>query len=61
MSSRRCTVYIKIHVGATALRNQDRFHHACTLLLSKERTEESPGRAGYAMFKPDAADACDFP
>ncbi|GAB2699000.1 hypothetical protein GCM10011495_40240 [Hymenobacter frigidus] len=57
MSLRWCTVYIKIHVGATALRNQNRFHHACTLLLNKERAEESPGRAGYAMFEPDAADA----
>ena len=58
MSSRWCTVYIKIHVDATTLRNQNRFHHhACTLLLSKERAEESPGRAGYAMFEPDAADA----
>ena len=61
MSSRWCTVYVKIHVGATALRNQDRFHHACALLLSKERAEESRGRASYAMFEPDAADARDSP
>lgn len=59
MSTRWCTVYAKIHVGNTALRNQDRFNNARTLLLSGERAEESPGRAGYAMFEPDDADARD--
>lgn len=59
MSTRWCTVYTKIHVGATALRNQTRFHHARTLLLSGERAEESANRAHYASFAPDEADARD--
>jgi 3'-phosphoadenosine 5'-phosphosulfate sulfotransferase (PAPS reductase)/FAD synthetase len=61
LTTRYCTVYTKIHVGNTALRNQERFHNARTLLLSGERAEESPGRAGYAMFEPDDADARDSP
>lgn len=61
MDTRWCTTYTKIHVGQTALRNQERFHHSRTLLLSGERAEESPGRAGYAMFEPDDADARNSP
>jgi 3'-phosphoadenosine 5'-phosphosulfate sulfotransferase (PAPS reductase)/FAD synthetase len=61
MNTRWCTVYTKIHVAQTALRNQARFTHSRTLLLSGERAEESPGRATYAMFEPDDADARDSP
>lgn len=59
MSTRWCTAYTKFHVGATALRNQARFHHSRTLLLSGERAEESANRATSAAFEPDEADARD--
>jgi 3'-phosphoadenosine 5'-phosphosulfate sulfotransferase (PAPS reductase)/FAD synthetase len=59
MSTRWCTTYTKIHVGSTALRNQTRFHHSRTLLLSGERAEEIANRAAYAAFEPDEADARD--
>lgn len=56
---RWCSAYLKIDNGRTALRNQARFRNARTLFVSGERAEESPGRAGYARFEPDDADARD--
>ncbi len=56
LSKRYCSAYLKIDVGAAALRNQNRFNHTRTLTLTGERAEESPGRAKYAVFEPDRAD-----
>ena len=61
LSIRYCSSYLKIDVARTALRNQDRFNFARTLVVSGERAQESPGRAGYAMFEPDDTDARDSP
>lgn len=56
LSVRWCSAYLKIDVGATAIRNQDRFNNCRTLVLSGERGEESPARSKYAIFEPDRAD-----
>ena len=53
---RWCSAYLKIDVGATALRNQSRFDHSKTLTISGERAEESPARAKYKTFEPDRTD-----
>lgn len=56
LTTRWCSAYLKIDNARTALRNQTRFNHSRTLFVSGERAAESPGRAGYAPFKPDDAD-----
>lgn len=61
LSVRYCSAYLKIDNARTALRNQERFNHSRTLFVSGERAEESPGRAGYATFENDDADARDSP
>jgi 3'-phosphoadenosine 5'-phosphosulfate sulfotransferase (PAPS reductase)/FAD synthetase len=61
LSVRWCSAYLKIDNARTALRNQARFNHSRTLFLSGERAEESPGRATYAGFEPDDADARNSP
>ena len=53
---RWCSAYLKIDVCATALRHQERFQNARTLVLSGERGEESKQRASYAILEPDKAD-----
>jgi hypothetical protein len=55
LSTRWCSAYLKIDVGATAIRNQSRFLGKKTLFISGERAEESPGRAKYKVFEPDRA------
>lgn len=59
LSVRWCSAYLKIDNARTALRNQERFNHARTLFECGERAQESPGRATYATFEPDDADARD--
>ena len=54
---RWCSAYLKIDVGAAALRNQERFNNSKTLVLSGERGEESPARAKYKALEVDRADA----
>ncbi|SHJ75415.1 Phosphoadenosine phosphosulfate reductase family protein [Hymenobacter daecheongensis DSM 21074] len=61
LSVRWCSSYTKIHVAQAALRNQARFEQARTLLVSGERAEESPNRARYTAFAPDATDARNSP
>lgn len=56
LAQRWCSAYLKIDVCASAIRNQDRFNRARTLLISGERAEESPGRSKYATFEPNKAD-----
>ena len=53
---RWCSAYLKIDVGATALRNQKRFNNSRTLTVSGERGEESKARSKYAMLEPDKSD-----
>lgn len=59
LSVRWCSSYLKIDVGAAAIRNQSRFDNSRTLVLSGERGQESPARAKYPIFEPDRADARD--
>lgn len=56
LSVRWCSAYLKIDVGAAALRNQKRFNDSRTLTISGERAEESAARAKYKTFEPDRAD-----
>jgi 3'-phosphoadenosine 5'-phosphosulfate sulfotransferase (PAPS reductase)/FAD synthetase len=56
LSVRWCSAYLKIDVGAAAIRNQPRFDHARTLFVSGERAEESPARAKYKVFEPHRSD-----
>ena len=56
LRTRWCSAYLKIDVCATAIRHQERFNNARTLVLSGERGEESKQRAGYSILEPDRAD-----
>jgi 3'-phosphoadenosine 5'-phosphosulfate sulfotransferase (PAPS reductase)/FAD synthetase len=53
---RWCSAYLKIDVGAIAIRNQARFDRCRTLVVSGERGEESPNRAKYKLLEPDRTD-----
>ncbi len=56
LSLRWCSAYLKIDVGAAAIRNQKRFEKSRTLTISGERAEESAARANYSEFEPDRSD-----
>lgn len=56
LSVRWCSAYLKIDVGACAIRNQDRFTDKRTLFVSGERAEESKARANYKIIEPDRSD-----
>ena len=56
LSVRWCSAYLKIDIGAAAIRNQDRFTNSRTLVLSGERGEESTARSKYKVLEPDRAD-----
>jgi 3'-phosphoadenosine 5'-phosphosulfate sulfotransferase (PAPS reductase)/FAD synthetase len=56
LSVRWCSAYLKIDVCASAIRNQARFDHSKTLIVSGERAEESKSRANYNVFEPDRSD-----
>ncbi|KKL99679.1 hypothetical protein LCGC14_1811970 [marine sediment metagenome] len=56
LSVRWCSAYLKIDVASAAIRNQKRFDHSRTLVISGERAEESPARANYKTFEPDRSD-----
>lgn len=56
LSVRWCSAYLKIDVGAAAIRNQERFIGKRTLFVTGERAEESKARARYATFEPDRSD-----
>ncbi len=53
---RWCSAYLKVDVGAAAIRNQPRFNGLRVAVLSGERGEESTARSKYRMFEPDRAD-----
>lgn len=57
LSVRWCSAYLKIDVMDVSIRNQDRFNHARTLVVSGERAEESPSRSRYATFERHRTDA----
>ena len=59
LRTRWCSAYLKIDVGSSAIRNQDRFNNSSTLVISGERGEESPARGKYAVLEPDRADGRD--
>jgi len=74
LSVRWCSAYLKIDVGASALRNQDRFNGKRVLFVSGERAQEAQhksvardrskwqtdkGRAAYKEFEPHRADLRD--
>lgn len=52
LSVRWCSPVLKIDVLAAAIRNQARFDHGRTLVITGERAEESPARARYRAFEP---------
>jgi 3'-phosphoadenosine 5'-phosphosulfate sulfotransferase (PAPS reductase)/FAD synthetase len=56
LSVRWCSAYLKIDVGAAALRNQPRFAGKRTLFVTGERAEESSGRAKYKAVEPHRSD-----
>ena len=56
LSVRWCSAYLKIDIGAAAIRNQDRFNNSRTLTLSGERGEESSARSKYKVLEPDRSD-----
>ncbi|MBS1095225.1 phosphoadenosine phosphosulfate reductase domain-containing protein [Gluconobacter wancherniae] len=56
LSVRWCSASLKVDVADRALRGQDRFLNRRTLVLTGERAEESPARAGYAAFEPHRTD-----
>jgi len=57
LSVRWCSSSLKIEVAAAGLRNQDRFNHTRTLVVTGERAEESPSRARYKEFETDRSSA----
>lgn len=59
LSVRWCSAYLKIDVCAAAIRNQERFRNARTLVVTGERAEESSARSRYASFEADRADGRD--
>ena len=52
LSVRWCSSALKIEVLASAIRNQSRFDHGRTLVVTGERAQESPARARYRPFEP---------
>lgn len=56
LSVRWCSAYLKIDVASAAIRNQKRFDHSRTLVISGERAEESAARANYKTFEPHRSD-----
>jgi len=53
---RWCSAYLKIDVGATAIRNQARFNGMKVCTISGERGEESTARSKYERLEADRSD-----
>lgn len=49
---RWCSAYLKIDVASRAITSQARFEGSRSLVISGERSEESPARAKYREFEP---------
>lgn len=56
LSTRWCSAYLKIDVGAAYLVNTPIYREGKTLVLTGERAEESSARAKYAVFEPHRTD-----
>jgi len=56
LKQRWCSAYLKIDVGACAIRNQERFKGLKVCTISGERAEESTARSKYAELEPDRSD-----
>lgn len=56
LSVRWCSAYLKIDVGAAAIRGQARFTGKRTLFVTGERAEESSSRARYKVLEPHRSD-----
>lgn len=54
---RWCSSVCKISIADALLRNDERFRHSRTLVLTGERAQESANRARYAQFEPHRSDA----
>lgn len=52
LKTRWCSGALKVDVMAAAIRNQERFDHKRTLVVTGERAEESSNRAKYKTFEP---------
>ncbi len=50
LSVRWCSAYLKIDVGASALRNQKRFNNTRTLTISGERAEEALTPKNFKLY-----------
>jgi len=61
LSVRWCSPALKIDVFDAVIRAQDRFLEGRTLVVTGERAEESPGRAGYPAFAAHRTDTRDGP
>lgn len=57
LATRWCSAAAKVDVGASYIRNDPKFRHQRTLVVSGERAEESSARARYARFEQDRTDA----
>lgn len=57
LSRRWCSGYTKISASDRLLIKDPRFANSRTLVVTGERAEESAGRARYARFEPNRADA----
>lgn len=56
LSVRWCSAYLKIDVMTAMIRNEERFRHGKTLVVTGERAQESAARARYQAFEPDRSD-----
>lgn len=56
LSTRWCSSYLKIGVGAAYITNHPKFLIGKTLVVTGERAEESSARAKYAAFEPHRTD-----
>jgi 3'-phosphoadenosine 5'-phosphosulfate sulfotransferase (PAPS reductase)/FAD synthetase len=56
LNVRWCSAYLKIDVGACAVRNQPRFEGKRTLFITGERAQESKARANYNTLEPHRSD-----
>lgn len=56
LTTRWCSSYCKISVGAAYINNDPTFLFGKTLVVTGERAEESKARANYAAFEPHRTD-----
>jgi len=57
LSTRWCSAYLKVDVGAKVFTASQRFKNSRTLVITGERAQESKNRAGYNVFEVDRSDA----